>query len=208
MTTKQINYIALVAGVLTLVLIAVSVFVPWWVFTVGSPAIATANFSPVNFNFSLFNTLLTVPLIWALNIASLLTLLAGGIALLIYSALPTKSYAKPLLGFGYKKPLYALILFIIELAILYFSATILTGISFPLVGSGTLQLPTSIAPGGISISVGVSAAFGWTFYLAIVVAALCIAARLYHKKAATQPATPVNLTTPANMPPPPPPTAV
>jgi hypothetical protein len=195
---RQLNYIALVAGILSLVLIAVSWFVPWWQFTVGNPAIATVNFSPVNFNFALFNTLLTVPIIWALNIAALLTLLAGGIAMLIYSAWPTKSYSKPILGFGYKQPLFALILFIIELAILYVSATVLTGISFPLMGSAVLQLPTQLAPGGVSISVGVSAAFGWTFYLAIAVAVLCIVARLYHKKAVSQPVTPVGSSAPAN----------
>jgi hypothetical protein len=180
---KQINYIALAAGILTFVLIAASVFVPWWQFIVGNPAIATVNFSPVNFNFALFDNLpLTVPLIVALNIAILLTLLAGGIALLIYSALPTKSYAKPLLGFGYKKPLYAVILFTAELAVMYFSITLLTGVSFPLTGSTELQLPSAIAPGGISISVIVSASFGWTFYFSIAVAALCIVARVYHRK--------------------------
>jgi len=179
---KQINIIALAAGVSSLVLVAVSWFVPWWQFIVGNPAIATVNFSPVNFNFALFNTLLTVPIIWALNLACLLTLLAGGVAMLVYSFLPNKSYSKAILGFGYKKPFYAIVIFIIELLILYFSATLLTGMSLPLMGSAALTLPTAFAPGGISISVAVSAAFGWTFYFAVVVVALCIAARFYHKK--------------------------
>ncbi len=189
---KQINYVALAAGILTLILIAVSVFIPWWQFTVGSPAIATVNFSPVNFNFSLFDTLLISPIIWALNIASLLTLLAGGIALLLYSALPTKSYSKALLGFGYKKPLYAVILFVIELAVIYFSVTMFTGFNFPLMGSAFVQLPSLIAPGGISISVKVSAAFGWTFYFSVVVAALCIVARIYHRKMKAPATVPLN----------------
>jgi hypothetical protein len=200
---RQINYVALAAGVLTLVLVAVSAFVPWWQFSVGNPSFATVNFSPVNFNFALFNTFMTVPLIWALNVASLLILLAGGISLLIYSVLPTKSYAKPLLGFGYKKPLYAFIIFIVELLILYFSATLLSGMNFPLIGSAALTLPSAFIPGGVSVSVVVSAAFGWTFYFAIVVVALCIAARFYHKKAAAQPATPVTLAAPTAPPPPP-----
>ncbi len=183
---KQLNYIALFAGILSLILIAVSMYVPWWVFTVGDPAIATVNFSPVNFNFSLFDTLLVVPLIWALNLACLLILLAGGIAMLIYSAFPTKTYAKPLLGFGYRKPLYAVILFIAELVVLYSAATVLTGVGFPLAGSGAMQLPAQLAPGDITVSVNVSAAFGWTFYFAIAVAALCIVARFYHKKVVSQ----------------------
>jgi hypothetical protein len=202
---KPFNFVALVAGILTFVLIAASVFVPWWQLTVGTPVIATVNFSPVNFNFSLFNTLLTVPLIWALNLACLLTLLAGGTGLLAYSFLSTKPYAKPVLGFGYKKPLYAFILFIVELLILYFSVSMLTGTGFPLMGSGALGLPSGFIPGGISISVDVSAAFGWTFYLSIVVVALCIGARVYHKRIANVLKATVNQNNPTNLPTPPPP---
>jgi hypothetical protein len=207
---KQMNYVALTAGVLTLVLIAVSVFVPWWQFSVGSPNIATVNFSPVNFNFAFFNSLLTVPIIWALNIASLLTLLSGGIALLIYALFPHKSYAKSLLSFGYKKPLYAFILFIVELVILYFSATMLSGMSFPLMGSAALSLPTAFVPGGVSISVQVTAGFGWTFYFAIVVVALCIVARFYHRRLEKASVGPVGFAGPASspMPPSPPPQAL
>lgn len=203
----KINVVALVAGVLSLVLIALSWLVPWWQLTIGNPgnqAIATVNFSPVNFNFSFFNTLLTVPLIWALNIASLLTLLAGGIALIVYAVMPIKSYSKQILGFGYKKPLYAVILFIIEIVVLYFSATLISGISFPLMGSGVLSLPSSLAPGGISISVAVSTGFGWTFFLAIAVVAICIAARFYHHRMEEKPATQVNLVAQQQYPPPPP----
>jgi hypothetical protein len=185
---RQINYVALVAGVLTLVLIAASVFVPWWQFNVGTPALASVNFSPVNFNFAIFNTILTVPIIWALNLACLLTLLAGGIALLVYAVLPTKSYAKSLLGFGYKKPLYAVILFLVELFVLYLSVRLLTGVNLPLVGSTSLQLP-EIFSGGITIKVAVSAFFNWTFYLSIAVVVMCFAARIYHGKAAKPSAT-------------------
>ncbi len=101
---KQINIIALAAGISSLVLVAVSWFVPWWQFIVGNPAIATVNFSPVNFNFALFNTLLTVPIIWALNLACLLTLLAGGVAMLVYSFLPNKSSLKLYLASATKNP--------------------------------------------------------------------------------------------------------
>jgi hypothetical protein len=37
---RQINYVALVAGILTLVLIAISAFIPWWQFNIGNPVIA------------------------------------------------------------------------------------------------------------------------------------------------------------------------
>jgi hypothetical protein len=35
---------------------------------------------------------------------------------------------------------------------------------------------------GISVSVAILAAFQWPFWLAIVAAGLCIAARVYHRK--------------------------
>jgi len=120
-----------------------------------------------------------------------LTLLAGGIALLVYSVLPTKSYAKSLLSFGYKKPLYAVILFLVQLIVLYLSITLLTGVNLPLVGSASLQLP-EILSGGITVKVAVSAFFNWTFYLSIAVVVLCFAARVYHRKAA-KPVAPVSV---------------
>jgi len=194
---NKINIIGLVAAVSTLLLIAISVFVPWWHLTVGKPAISEVNFSPVNLNFALFGSIITVPLIWALNIASLLSLATGGITMLIYSIRPTKPYAKKLLEFGYKKPLYAVILFVIEIVGLALTVKTLAGFDFPLMGSGALQLPASMAPNGISISVSITSGFEWPFYFAIIVVALCAAARLYHRK---------TVTPTINLPIPPPPT--
>jgi|WetSurMetagenome_2_1015567.scaffolds.fasta_scaffold10871_5 hypothetical protein len=181
---RKINALALAAGVTTLVLIAASYFIPWWQLTVGNPVLATVNFSPLNLNFALFNNIITIPLIWALNISCLLTLLAGGLILIIYSVVPTKPYASRLLGYGYKQPLIAVILFVIEVVGLTLSVKAFTGFNFPLIGAGTVGLPAGLAPAGISISVDISAAFLWPFYLAIVVTVLCIAARFYHRKIA------------------------
>jgi hypothetical protein len=140
-----------------------------------------------------FDQLFIIPLIFALNIACLLTLTAGGIIMLIYSVLPTKSYAKQLLSFGYKIPLYSVIFFTIEVLILYGSARYLAGMDFPLSGSGTLSIPREFSSFGISATVPVCAEFGWPFYFAIIVATLCIAARVYHRKIEKHPATQVNL---------------
>ena len=102
---QKINFIALAAGISSLLLIAISVFVPWWQFSAGSPANFQINFSPVNVNLTHSGASIAIPLVLALNIACLLTLLAGGITLTIYALKPTKSYSKQLLGFGYKKPI-------------------------------------------------------------------------------------------------------
>jgi hypothetical protein len=186
---RKINALALSAGVATLVLIAASYFIPWWQLTVGNPALATVNFSPLNINFAIFDEIITVPLIWALNISCLLALLAGGLILIIYSVVPTKPYASKLLGYGYKQPLIAVILFVIEVVGLTLSVKAFTGFDFPLIGSGKVGLPAGLAPAGISISVDVSAAFLWPFYLAIAVTVLCVAARIYHPKIAKEPST-------------------
>ena len=112
---NKINFIALAAGISSLILVAISFFVPWWKFTFGSPANVQVNFSPVNVNFAHSGAAVNIPLIWALNVACLLTLLAGGIILTIYAVKPTKPYSKNLLGFGYKKPLFTLVAFIVIL---------------------------------------------------------------------------------------------
>jgi len=41
-------------------------------------------------------------------------------------------------------------------------------------GTSAMSLPKSMMPDGANISVAVSAVFGWSFYLAILVAILCI----------------------------------
>jgi hypothetical protein len=175
MQTK-INFVALAAGISTLLLVVVSLFVPWWQFTVGTPVNAQIDFSPVNVNLSVSGASVAIPLILALNIACLLTLLAGGIVLTIYSVKPTAPYSKQLLGFGYKKPLYVLVAFIGVIVALPIIAQSLGGFNLPLIGATTITSQDS------STSVNVSAALNWPFYLAFVATGLCIAARFYHRK--------------------------
>jgi hypothetical protein len=177
----KVNWIGVAGGIAALLLIAISMFVPWWRLTVGSPVLAEANFSPVNLTFAILGTALTIPIIWALNISSLLSLAAGGIIMLIYSVMPAKPYSKRLLGFSYNKPLFAVVLFVVELVVLTLLVKTYSGFTFPLVGSASIQLPQSMTQGA-NVGVGVSAAFEWPFYFAIVVAGLCVATRLYHRK--------------------------
>ena len=102
--------------------------------------------------------------------------------MLIYSVRPDKSYSQKLLGFGYKKPLYALIIFVVGLVAMSFIVQRVSGFAFPLTGSSAMSLPEGMMANGANVSVDVSAAFGWPFYFAIVVAGLCVAARVYHRK--------------------------
>src|SRR5208337_1929718 len=187
MMGRSINWFGLSAGIIILIVLVISFYVPWWQLTIGENLIKV-NASPVNTNFGLFGTQFTVPLIWALNLISILTFTACGLVMLIYSLNPTKSYSKHLLGFSYKKPLYVLISFVAVLVAIIAIAGFL-GLSIPLMGSATLSLPTQFMPTGLSINALVSGSFQLPFYLAIVAAALCIAARLYHKNLAKAPQT-------------------
>ena len=200
MQTK-INWIGLAAGITTIVVVIVSFFYPWWLITAGEN-IVRANVSPVNTNFNFLGTGFTVPLVSVLNISSILTLAASGIVMLVYSLMPTKAYSKHLLGFAYKKPLFAILSFVIVLFAITMIIQALFGFNVPLVGSSTAALPETMTY-GVAISVLISAGFQWPFWLAIVAAGLCIAARFYHKKVAlpVQSSQPAPATAPAPAPP-------
>jgi hypothetical protein len=182
MNAKKINWFGLAGGV---AIIAVVVFslgyaLPWWQLTAGqgNTPFAQANVSPLNFGLSFLGTVIAIPLSWFLNLASILSLVASAIAILIYSFTPEKNYSKHLLGFAYKKPLITLILFVGSLIAVTTLAGMFLPFSLPVTGSTTASLDSE----GISISIPITTTFTWVFWLAIVAAALCIAARIYHKR--------------------------
>ena len=181
----KFNWFALAGGVTTILVIAVSLVYPWWQLTVGDD-LMTVKASPVNMNLGFLDTSFTIPFIWALNMVSILSLLASGIAMLIYSIIPRKSYSKHLLGFGYKKPLYTVLFFVIGLVATTVICQAVLSLNIPLMGSTTSTLPIPFID-GITLTVLLSAGFQWSFWLAVVAATLCIAARIYHGKVAPKP---------------------
>lgn len=104
--------------------------------------------------------------------------------MLLYSVVPTKPYAKELLGFSYKKPLYVVVAFLATLVALMSIAGAL-GLNLPLMGTANVILPANFTLGA-SISASVLAGFLFPFWLAITAAALCIGARLYHGRVVAQ----------------------
>jgi hypothetical protein len=159
-------------------LIAVSVFVPWWQLRVGDSIVA-ANVSPIYTNVDLAGNNFTVPLVFAINLSCILLSLAGGVVMLIYSVKPTKSYSRRLLGFSYRTPLLFLVVFLVGLVALSVLIQALYSFSVPIVGSSEVSLPSGE---GVSVSALLSASFLWPFYLAVASAVLCVGARLYHKR--------------------------
>jgi hypothetical protein len=179
----RVNWVGLAGGVTTIVVVVVSLFYPWWQLRVGD-GLVTANASPLSTSFDVLGTSFTMPLLWALNMASVLTFLVSGITMIIYSLMPAKSYSKQLLGFAYKKPLYTVLSFVIFLFVSMLLVQVLLHFTVPLAGSTNSAFPIPLAQ-GTSVSVFISAGFQLPFWLATVAAGLCIAARIYHKRVAS-----------------------
>jgi hypothetical protein len=173
----KINWLGFAAGAVTLVTLAMSFTNPWWQLTIGQSLIKITA-SPVRMGLGLFGTQLTVPLVWALNVVMILTFAASGIVMLIYSVFPTKPYAKHLLGFSWKKPLYSVIGFVVGLIIILLIMGQF-GLYLPLNSSATVTLPSNWTQGA-TITALVSGKFQFTFMLALVAAGLCMAAKFTH----------------------------
>ena len=184
MLKRNINWFGFAAGIVTLTVLVISLFIPWWQLTVGDN-LMKVNASHVNTNFGVFGAQFTLPLISALNLVSVLTFTASGLVMLFYSLMPTKPYSKQLLGFSYKKPLFSLITFVSGLLIITSIAS-LFNINVPILGSTTLSLPSNLMMGA-NVNASVSGSFQLPFWLAIVATALCIAARLYHGRVDKKP---------------------
>jgi hypothetical protein len=67
MQLNKINWFGITGGILTLLVIAVSLYNPWWQLTIGDN-LMRVNASPMNTNFGLMCTQFTIPLIYALNL--------------------------------------------------------------------------------------------------------------------------------------------
>lgn len=176
----NVNWFGLAGGALTITVVVLSLFVPWWHITVGED-LAAVNTSPFATKVNLLDVTFTPPLIGALNLMAALGFVASGIVMLIYAVLPNKNYSLHLLGFSYKKPLIGVITFV---AVLFLTTAILASIiqlDVPLSGSTVSTLPVEMTQ-GINVSVMILADFEWPLLLAILAAGLCIAAKLYHKK--------------------------
>jgi hypothetical protein len=179
----RINWVGLAGGIAIIMVVVLSLFYPWWQLKVGD-GLVTANASPLNTNFDVLGTSVSVPLLWAVNMAGLLTFVVSGVAMIIYSLMPRKPYSKTLLGFAYKKPLYAVVAFVVFLFASTSIAQTVLQFNLPLAGSTTSSFPIPLVQGA-TVSVFVSAGFQLPFWLAIVSAGLCVGARIYHKRVAS-----------------------
>lgn len=176
----RINWAGLAGGVTTILVVIMSLIYPWWQLKIGND-LFTANVSPLNTGFYMLGKSVTMPLFWAVNIAGLLTFLASGVTMIIYSLLPSKPYSKALLDFAHKKPLYTLLTFTIFLCASTLLARELIKLDVPLSGSTNSTVPIPLFQ-GTTIGILISTGFQLPFWLALVATGLCIGARIYHKR--------------------------
>jgi hypothetical protein len=180
MNLKMINWFGLVGGILIVILVGVSYFFasPWWQISLAEDDFVKVNISPLTTSFVLLGkTRATPPLILALNITALLFFTAAAIVLLIYSMIPTRSYSMHLLGFAWKKPLYAVVIFVVSLVVVSYVAGSYIKVNIPVAGTADSELSIE----GNSINFSVTTGFTWTFLLAVVATGFCVAARIYHR---------------------------
>ena len=177
---SKVNLFGIIGGGLTLFLVGVSLFFPWWRLTAGEN-IVVVDVSPVATGLSLLGKALTIPLIAALNLSSLLSFLACGIVMLAYSFLPSKSYSKDLLNFAYLTPLLGVIFLVGGVFATVSAVNGYLGLSIPVLGSTVGTLPSSLTQ-NLTVKVTFSSGFLWPFGFAIVSSVLCVIARLYHRR--------------------------
>jgi len=180
----QINWFGIAGSILIIIVILVSLHFPWWQLTIAEGGVKI-NVSPMNTNIGLFGAQFKIPLIYALNIGSICTFLCSSIIMLLYSIAPTKPYAKDLLDFAWKKPLYSVITSTLCVSLMILIARTILDMHIPLIGTENVTLPMQFTEGA-GITVTASAAFQWPLYLAITAASLCIIAKIYHKKITKQ----------------------
>jgi len=190
--TKTVNLFGLAGGILMVAVVCLSIFTPWWKLQIGGgTTFATINANPFCTNFGFLGLDFIIPLLFAINIGTMALFVASGAFLIVYSVNPSKSYSEQLLCHGYKRPIYTVVGFIVTLIIiaylLPFVLSMVSGLNmsvplFQLMGTSILHLPSNIFANSLQIGVTVTAAFQYTFYLAVIATALAITARVYHRK--------------------------
>lgn len=178
--SNKINWVGLASGAIIIIILITSFFVPWWILKVGDNLVE-ARVSPIYTYFNFVGDSFTIPLIWALNIASIISFAIGGIVMLFYSIKPTEKYSKKLLDFSYKKPLYSVIFFIVGLFLTTYLVSSLFNFQVPLYGTILSKMPTDMTQGA-TVTIQMSAEFIWPFWIAIIATATNIAAKVYHNK--------------------------
>ena len=187
---KRVNLFGIIAGILML---ALPFMGPWWRATVGTGA-ADVALSPFDYDVSLLEQPITSTLIGYFLLAARLSVVIGGALMIAGSVGPKRWWGRRLVRFGAMRVFWMIIGLI---AILLVGAVFVNNILPSFLGgiveeevAMQLNLPYVTGATTSSIQVGdtatitapITASLTEIFWVAVLVAALGVAARIYHRR--------------------------
>jgi len=176
MRLRGINWLgaAAAAGMLVLPLLPW----PWWQVSIGGAA--EAGISPFVVDMVVFGERVSIPLLPYVLLGAKLTMFAAGIALLLASVAPDRWWSKRVFAFGYKRAPEMVVTLVAFLALgALLSGYLLKGLSLPLIAG---EATSTVQMGGVTMTIPITAWLTSTFWLAVAIAALAVAARVYQRK--------------------------
>ena len=182
------NWFGLVAGTLMLLLPFLG---PWWSATVGTGAIDLAM-SPFDYRISLLEQPITSTLIGYFLLAAKLSVMIGGALMIAGSVGPKRWWGRRLVRFGAMRVFWmiiGLIGFLLVGALVM--NIILPGLMSGMLEGGSMQINVPYVEGAttstiqvdaVTITAPITASLTEIFWVAVLVAALGVAARIYHRR--------------------------
>jgi len=188
MRLPPMNWFGLVAGALMLLLPFLG---PWWSATVGTGAIDLAM-SPFDYRISLLEQPITSTLIEYFLLAAKLSVMIGGALMIAGSVGPKRWWGRRLVRFGAMRVFWmiiGLIGFLLVGALVM--NIILPGLMSGMLEGGSMQINVPYVEGAttstiqvdaVTITAPITASLTEIFWVAVLVAALGVAARIYHRR--------------------------
>ena len=185
-----LNWFGLVAGVSMLVLPFLGF---WWRATVGT-GVAEVALSPFDYHISLLGQPITSTVIGYFLLAAKLSVIIGGALMIAGSVGAKRWWSRRLARFGAMKVFWMLVGLILLLVLgAFFLKSLLPSLLAGMVGgAGAMQLNVPYITGtttsmiqmgeAATVSAPITASLTEVFWVAVVVAALGIAARIYHRR--------------------------
>ena len=188
MRLPPMNWFGLVAGALMLLLPFLG---PWWSATVGTGAMDLA-LSPFDYRISLLEQPITSTLIGYFLLAAKLSVMIGGALMIAGSVGAKRWWGRRLVRFGAMRVFWMIIGLIALLLVgAFFLNSILPSLMSGMVEGGSMQVNVPYVKGATTSTIQVDAATVTApitasltdiFWVAVLVAVLGVAARIYHRR--------------------------
>ncbi len=188
MRLPPMNWFGLVAGALMLLLPFLG---PWWSATVGNGAMDLA-LSPFDYRISLLEQPITSTLIGYFLLAAKLSVMIGGALMIAGSVGPKRWWGRRLVRFGAMRVFWMIIGLIALLLVgALFMNSILPSLMSGMLEGGSMQINVPYVEGAttstiqvdaVTITAPITASLTEIFWVAVLVAALGVAARIYHRR--------------------------